>query len=203
MELLSENQIEFILRRIQAGGITMDTLQTDLLDHFCCIVEEQVAKGVEFEKAYWDAYRIISPNGIQEIEEETFLLLTLNKQTTMKKLLYLVGFVSAFCLSSNILFRHLKWEGANYFMMVGMLSLLLGVLPIIGYLVVKSAKLLAPLEKFRMGVGLVSGAFISVGMIFKVLHYPGANISFVIGMILFNLIFLPIFFYQLYKRSVA
>ncbi|GAB4334145.1 MAG: hypothetical protein OHK0038_10880 [Flammeovirgaceae bacterium] len=203
MELLNESQIEFILRKIQSEGITIASLQTDLLDHFCCMIEERVAQGVEFEKAYWEAYRTISPNGIQEIEEETFLLLTLNKQINMKKLLYAVGFISAFCLSNYVLFRHLKWEGANYFMMVGMLALLFGVIPILGYWVLKSIKLLTSLEKFRIVVGLISGIFISVGMIFKVLHYPGANLSFLIGMILLNILFLPIFFYQLYKRSLA
>ena len=47
--------------------------------------------------------------------------------------------------------------------------------------------------------GLTSVSLISVGFIFRIFHLPGANIMYVLGMVMLNFLFLPMFFYSLYK----
>ena len=49
--------------------------------------------------------------------------------------------------------------------------------------------------------GLVSAISILTGSIFKILHWPGANILFVIGMFLMAVLFLPLFFALRYKQA--
>lgn len=41
------------------------------------------------------------------------------------------------------------------------------------------------------------------GAMFKVMHWPGANIMLVLGIVILNLGFLPMYFYDRYKRSIA
>ncbi|KAB2913297.1 MAG: hypothetical protein F9K23_17470 [Bacteroidetes bacterium] len=43
----------------------------------------------------------------------------------------------------------------------------------------------------------------STGLLFKMQHWPGASIMFVLGIVILNLGFLPLFFYDKYKRSLA
>lgn len=43
----------------------------------------------------------------------------------------------------------------------------------------------------------------STGLLFKMQHWPGASIMFVLGIVILNFGFLPLFFYDKYKRSLA
>jgi hypothetical protein len=42
MYTLSEQQIDFILNDIKSRGVVMEDLQLNLLDHVCCIVENEL-----------------------------------------------------------------------------------------------------------------------------------------------------------------
>jgi hypothetical protein len=48
-------------------------------------------------------------------------------------------------------------------------------------------------------------AFFSIftGILFKIMHWPGASVSLVLGVLLLNVGFLPMFFYDRYKRSLV
>jgi len=48
----------------------------------------------------------------------------------------------------------------------------------------------------------VGGMLLASGIFFKIMHWPGANILLVIGMFLITFIFLPIFFWQLYRSEM-
>lgn len=41
------------------------------------------------------------------------------------------------------------------------------------------------------------------GLLFKMMHWPGAGVSLVVGVLLLNVGFLPMFFYDRYKRSIV
>ncbi|MFL9836083.1 hypothetical protein ABS768_01145 [Flavobacterium sp. ST-75] len=56
-------------------------------------------------------------------------------------------------------------------------------------------------EKFVSAFGLISTLFICIGILFKVMHWPWASISLVIGFFFLIFGFLPLFFYQKYKLS--
>ncbi|PQJ13163.1 hypothetical protein CJD36_003320 [Flavipsychrobacter stenotrophus] len=57
--------------------------------------------------------------------------------------------------------------------------------------------------KVRVIAGFVAGVLISSGSMFKIMYLPSANIQTMLGMVVLNFVFLPIFFYQLYKQSIA
>ncbi|KGO83452.1 hypothetical protein Q763_02480 [Flavobacterium beibuense F44-8] len=58
-------------------------------------------------------------------------------------------------------------------------------------------------EKIVLALGLVSAIFICIGILFKVMHWPWASISLVVGFFFLIFGFLPLFFYQKYKLSFA
>ena len=55
MVSLSDNQIDTIHDLLLGRGITLDSLRFDLLDHVCCMVEEKMETGVNFQIALKDS----------------------------------------------------------------------------------------------------------------------------------------------------
>lgn len=203
MELLDDSQTERVWNALQEGYLKQNKLADELLDHFCCFIEEKMKQGQAFEDCLTAAFTSIAPNGPNELEEELEFMLTLNPQKKMKLTFYISGMFTTFFILIGILLRTLHWNSqASVVLLVGFLCLLFVVLPTIGMMAIRNRNMLDRLDIFRMTIGLFSGAAISIGMIFKHLHYPGAAMSMVIGMVLLCFVFLPIFFYQLYKRAV-
>ena len=52
MYAVSEQQIEYILNDIRRNGVEMEDLQLNLLDHICCIIEQNLKEGDDFEGFY-------------------------------------------------------------------------------------------------------------------------------------------------------
>jgi hypothetical protein len=95
MELLSASQIVWIQEEIRNKGITDPVLEDDLLDHICCIVEENVANGFSFEQAFDVVLEKFGPAGLRKIQTETTYLLNLNTtaHTCILALDYLMTFL--------------------------------------------------------------------------------------------------------------
>jgi hypothetical protein len=59
------------------------------------------------------------------------------------------------------------------------------------------------LANFRSYAGITSGVLIAVGGMFKIMHWPWANIQMVAGMFLLITLVVPAYFWQLYKSEIA
>lgn len=202
MVTLNENQVELICERIFQNPLQDTDLQDSLLDHFCCFIESKMSEGFSFEESIKEASISIAPNGVNEIEEELFFITHFKTQITMKRILYFSSFLVAFSLSFYLLFKHLHWPYANALLQLGNVILLFFALPSLVALAFKNKNSLDKMDKTRLSIGILAGTLISTGMIFKGLHFPYASIIFTIGCGIFACIFLPIFFYQLYQKSV-
>ena len=199
--MLSKEQITRLELLIGREKIGIPGLADDLLDHLCCSVEEIMEEGFSFEEALPAAYIKIFPGGIKEIEEDVISILTPNTKTAMKKAIYAAGFVSAFLISTGLLFRFMHWPPAAILLSLGFLVLLLGVVPLVIVVTSRDYAILPAAERARIISGVIAAALISSGMFFKVQHWPSANIQFVSGMFVLNVFFLPLLFYKLYKRT--
>ena len=52
MYKISEQQIEYILNDIRRNGVEIEDMQLNLLDHICCIIEQNLKEGDDFEDFY-------------------------------------------------------------------------------------------------------------------------------------------------------
>ncbi len=201
---LSEQQVTLILDRITGDGVTDTELRNDLLDHYCCFVEERMEAGQHFDLAYNEAFNKISPNGMWEIQDELNFILNFKQQTIMKTMIYGSGFLAAFCVSTGIMFKtlHWDWAAALGFLLAGLLSLIVTIVSLLSNSI-KHIKTHTPAYTFRVFAGFIAALLIAVGSIFKLLRYPTADMQLVVGLALLNLVFLPLFFYQLYKKAMA
>lgn len=199
---LSDEETEIVYARLQQEGIRNRRLADDLLDHVCCHMEQQMNEGVAFDTAYTHAVKDVYPNGAKEIEFELFFIMNFNKQVSMKKAIFLIGFVSVFLLSSGTMFKTMHWPAASILLFSGFSMLALTMI-LLGVYVFRFSPMQSSSSRLRTVIGAVSLLLIAVGFIFKTLHMPGANVMYGLGTILLNFIFLPIFFYSIYKNGFS
>jgi len=197
---LSEQQIDVVYERLHSEGLKNQRLEQDMFDHFCCYIEQQMQQGETFEAAYRNAVIAIAPNGLKEIEFELYFIMNFKKQFTMKKLIFLTGFTSTFLLSTGIMFKTMRWTGANILLFVGFVTLLLAMV----LLAVHATKFFHNQPRslwLQIIAGITSLALIALGFMFKILQFPSANILYGLGTIMLNFAFLPLFFYRMYKSG--
>ena len=81
MFCITDQHIDYILDDIRRNGIETEDLQYNLLDHICCLAEQNLSDGADFEAFYRRTIKQFYRNELRELEEETKLLLTLNITT--------------------------------------------------------------------------------------------------------------------------
>lgn len=199
---LSAEQVATIEERIDQGQISIQTLRDDLLDHLCCAVESKLVLGKTFEEAVPEALDELAPEGLEEIQKETVFLLNATKIILMKKAIYWIGLASAIGMSLGLMFKFMRWPGADELITYGFLGFALLFLPMV-FVDHFKVKLQASLpERFRIISGIVSAVAMALSIIFKLFHWTGADILLLVGAMLFSFGFLPFQFFVLYRRSL-
>ena len=90
---LNEQQMDFLLSVIHARGARQESLQDDLLDHICVIIEQQLEKEEDFESCYKATIQTFYRQELGEIEDETrFLLACRNRLTLSRSQFFLLLF---------------------------------------------------------------------------------------------------------------
>lgn len=200
---LSEEQITFIRKVIEEGGIQNESLTDDVLDHICCVVEVLLKRGKTFDDAVHEAIVDLAPNGLKDLEIQTRYLLNSNRIINMKKLMYFMGFLGAATLSVGTLFKIMHWPGADMASLIGVIILLLIFMPLWALDRYKYEVSKALSNKLKFFAGILSAVLIGLSVVFKVLHLQGASVLLVIGAFIFVFGYLPFLFFSLYKKSVS
>lgn len=192
MYVLSDEQIDFIRRDLLAQGIRNEGLQQDLLDHICCVVEQELAAEDDFEVFYHRRIRDFYQRELREIEEETIALLTFKNYYVMKKIMLLSGGLLTALLVVGLTLKFMHLPGAAALLVLGVALLNFVFLPLLFALKIKENKTLR--EKAISGIATLCGMLTSIGLIFKVMHWPGANMLITTGFGAMLLVFLPVYF---------
>ena len=193
MYCLSQQQIDYILNDIRARGVEMESLQLNLLDHVCCIVEQNLEDDGNFEEFYNATIKTFYKDELREIEEETINLLTFKNYYAMKKIMMVSGTLSAVMLSLGILLKFLYLPGASMLLVLGIVSFSLLFLPLVFTLKAKEQRSLN--DKLIAGLGTLSAMLLSMGILFKIMHWPGANVLGLGALAVVGLVFLPVYFF--------
>lgn len=202
MAQLTNEQIQFIKEKINNSEIQSQELKDDLIDHFCCFIEDEVTKGSDFSSAYEKAYYIICPDGFDELENETFFLLNHKKIKFMKRIIYISAYLSAIVFASSIVFKIQHWPYASYLLISSAVIFSLIFSPI--FLVHRYHQGISRVlsKKLKYVFGYLSLSFFVFFLVFSWMHYPGASIMLIISVVLLNFGFFPFLFFRMYKKSI-
>ncbi|HRI79760.1 MAG TPA: hypothetical protein PLR06_09530 [Cyclobacteriaceae bacterium] len=205
MRLTSE-QIRLIEHEVNVS-ISIPTLGDDLMDHLICDLELRLDEGASFEDALRSSLLELAPEGLKEIQNETELLLNSNL-LTMKKVTFSIGLLSSMMMAGGWTMSVLHYPGAGNFYTAGVASFgfmafVVLFLPLAALNHFKSNPGMPKHEKLRLISGLICGFITVFAMVLKIKHMPGANLSLLLGTVLFIFWFLPSLFYSMYRKSVA
>lgn len=197
---LTEEQIAFIENDIKVRGITSPDLSIDLLDHICCLIEYKLDEYRNFNIVYQEILLLFGEKGLKEIQDETNRLLTFKHYYIMDKTMKISGYISSLMILSGAFFKFNHWPGAGPLMVVGAFFLAVLFLPLLFILKFKSSA-----ESNRSvvlsSIAFVSASLICVGILFKIMHWPGAQMIIIAGGVLLVLGYLPIYFLSVYKST--
>ncbi len=193
MFVLNDQQVSFILNDIRRNGIELEELQLNLLDHICCVIENEMPP----EKSFEEFYRSILPrffrHELREIQEETDLLLTFKHYYAMKKVMIISGTISATAFVLGSFFKVMHWPGASMLLVLGITIISFVFLPLL--FVLKAKEVNATRNKMIVGLGSFFGMIMSLAILFKVMHWPGATIMWLTALGILFFLFLPIYFF--------
>jgi len=94
---LSEIQLIVVENKLKEAGLSYVPLYDELLDHLCCLIEEQMFNDLSFEEALGAAFKTMGPEVIVNCQNETHYLLNRN-QILMKRITLAVSGLAASCL---------------------------------------------------------------------------------------------------------
>jgi len=194
MYCLSEQQIDYILNDISARGVKLESLQLNLLDHVCCIIEQNLEADGDFEAFYERTIKTFYKSELREIEVEAINLLTYKNYYVMKKIMIISGSISTLLLCLGIVFKFEHMAGASFFLVTGISFFSLIFLPLVFTLKAKENQNVK--DKLVIGLGTLAGILFSMGILFKVMHWPLANVMAVVALVIMLILFLPIYFFS-------
>jgi hypothetical protein len=193
MYTVSEQQIEYILNDIRRNGVEMEDLQLNLLDHICCILEQNLKDGDDFESFYQKTVKQFYKKNLWEIEKETIALLIFKNYYAMKKSMIVSGTISLVTLLAGSLFKIMHWPGANPLLILGIIIMSFVFLPILFFL--KNRDSGSKRDKLVTGFGVLMGVLLCMSTLFKVMHWPGASVFWMATSAFSMFIFIPIYFF--------
>ncbi len=187
---LSDQQINHILNDIRARGVEMESLQNDLLDHVCCIIENKLEESGDFERFYESIIKTFYKKELKEIEEETITLLNNKHYYAMKKIMIGSGIISAVLLSMGIALKFMHMPGASAGIFTGVVTFSFIFLPLMFVLKLKEKE--SNRDKILLGLGSLVTILISMAILFKIMHWPYANMMGLVSVGILILLYLPI-----------
>ena len=195
---ITEQNIREITVLVEARGVEMKELSYDLVDHICCMIEEKMESGKNYASALEESIASFGKKGIRQIQEETTFLLTKNI-LAMRKTMHITGITSAILLLLATIFKIRHWPGAGVMYVLGIVSLCLIFMPI--FLTVRVKEKIGKPRLWINVVGTLSAFILCFGILFKIMHWPLANILMTSGGIMVIFIYLPLYIFNYYKNK--
>ena len=199
MYCLSDQQIDYILNDIGARGVEMESLQHNLLDHVCCIIEQNLEAKGDFESFYQKTIKTFYKDELWEIEEETLLLLTYKNYYTMKKVMIISGMTAAVTFIAGSFLKIMHWPGAGMMIFIGMITSSLIFLPL--FFLFKKNETTESKNKLILAIGTINGILFCISSLFKIMHWPGAHALWLLTIAMMMLVFIPLFFFNGIKKE--
>lgn len=168
---LDESDIKRIEARISSSQLRNQTLEIDLIDHICCMIEERVDRGLVPSEAEEEVMREMGEVQIKAIDIETTFL-TQNK-ITMTKRTKILGWIALTLMILGFSFKMLHLSGAGVLWGLGVLVAAFGFALSLMYDSFSYQKTSG--MKIAAVIGYLGSAALLLGFGFRLLNWPIAG----------------------------
>ncbi len=197
---LDKDQISLIEMDVERARVTLINLSDELVDHICCEVENYMSDGKSFEEAYALIKEQTGIKVLQQIQEDT-LYLTNKTYALMKTTMKITGNLSLALIGVGTTLKIFHWPGAGPALLLGFILLCIVFFPASIYLnYIEGGEKKRPVLNLSI---LIGGIILMAGILFKVMHWPGAAVMLFGGWTLIIFIFLPILLIVKLKGDAA
>jgi hypothetical protein len=198
MAQLKQHQVDSIYDLLLSHGVSYESLQLDLLDHLCCMVEQKMDNGLEFDESLSLSTQEFGLSQLSEIQEATFHLLTL-KLNKMKKVVGIIAMLTALCVMGGIIFKMNHMPGAGVLIFLGFSLAALVIFPAMMFFDLKNNS--NALQKAATVCGYLAGILLSFATLFKFMSWPGFYLLYYGGLAILIFLFMPLYTFKSYKTN--
>jgi len=198
MHSLSDVEVDFIESDLKSRGIVSEDLRDNLLDHICCIIENEKREETDFYEYYDRILPRFFKKELSEIQTETDNLLKFKNFYIMKKILNYSGAATVVLTILGALFKSFHLPGAGILIILGGFSFSIIYLPLLIILKLKDEE--SKIDKLVQSFGLILAIFLTAGVLFKIMHWPYANNLMFYSTLLFTFIFVPVYFITRFRN---
>lgn len=196
---LTNEHIDFILADIQKDGVRTEDLQYELLDHICCIIENEIDATTDFYSFYGEIRSRFCKTNLGEIQEERDKLITFKNYYVMKNTLKIAGLSSAFLTISGAILKTYHLPGAGIAILSGGLVFSLLFLPLMIALKFKDEA--KQVDKWVFSIGFFIAIVMTIGVLFKIMHWPYATILMSSSLSIFIFGYVPLYYLSRIRRA--
>jgi hypothetical protein len=194
---LTPTEVQFIESDIAKANIRFSHLEADLLDHICCLVEDQMDRGLSFEKALAQVKKGFNYQTLKNIEIQTILIIN-SKLQAMKTTLKISGITGFVLFLLFILFKTYHIPGGSMLMLISMIALLFAYIPSLVLTVRRERILKQPVNLFYSAV--VSVIFSLLSFVFIMNHWPYQSFLIAASWISIGIFLILLFIYAIKQR---
>lgn len=198
MYKVTDEQVDFMLHEVRARGVLIEDLQWNLVDHMCCIVEHEMSETDDFYRFFERLLPRFFNDNLREIQEETENLLTFKHFYAMKKTVNIAGLLTVLLTVTGAILKVLHLPGAGISIVLGIAFFSLIFLPLM--VILKFRDEATPTDKLVLSTGFLIGAVTAIGVLFKLMHWPTANILMIGGISGLTFLYVPLYFFTRIRR---
>ncbi len=198
MRNISDEELDFIINDIKANGVVIEDLQNNLLDHICCIIEHEMPVNEDFYKFYRQILPRFFKKELKELQVETENLLTFKNYYAMRNTLKITGIVSALFTILGATLKVFHLPGASISIILGGVLFSLVFLPLMIVLKFKDEE--KQVDKIVLSFGFLIAMIAFTGVLFKLMHWPFANIMMISGSAAFVFAYVPLYYFTRVRR---
>ncbi|MFZ5552867.1 MAG: GldL-related protein [Bacteroidota bacterium] len=198
MVTLTGKEVNIVHDFLVDHGVDYEPLRDDLVDHLCCSIESKMESGMLFREAFSLSVEEFGELGIERTHQATIYLLTL-KQRVMKNIASVTGITGSAFTIIGFTLKFLHLPPANILLVLGLSMIGLIFLPLI--LFIKAGEYKTLTSKLAIVAGVLSAFILLFGILFKMMHWPYANILTHLGMGVLCLVFMPLHFIRSYQQA--
>jgi len=199
MYQISSEQIDYMLQQITLQGISDEGLRDSILDHVCCLIENSQEPIDDFEHCFQSYLKQFYQKNLEEIEVETQLLINFKNYYQMKKFMLLSGIAGAGILAIGNLFKFMHWPGTSFLILLGILLLSMVFIPLLFFIKLKENPVST--QKWLLSLGTLLAIAFCFSVLFKIMHWPYANMLGNISVFGTILVFVPMYLVNSFKTK--
>ncbi len=198
MARVTNEQVDYILDDLSSRGIVLEDLRDDLLDHLCCIIECEMSEDDNFYRFYESVLPRFFKESLGEIQRETDNLLRFKNFYSMIRTMKITGLLTVVFTILGAIFKTLHLPGAGVMIILGGFLFSVIFLPLL--IAIKLRDEESRTDKYVLSFGFLLAIFLAVGLIFKLMHWPGATILMLSGTVGLTFIYTPLYFFTRFRR---